>query len=362
MKRNVSFVVNGSPESAMGMRARGLSRSLPSEWALHYCYRLEGGKLAAARQLYQEVQAQNPEVLYVLDMAVSGAIAGMAYKLRHGRALVIDTGDAITALARNAQLRGPAGLAATWALEESSLRYADRIVVRGEWHQEYLAARGIASTWIPDGFEKELFYPAQASPAREFLCVGLIGSVIWNGRLESTYGWDLVETLAALPDLPVRGLLVGDGSGLEKIREHAVRRGVKDRILFAGRIPYQQLREWITQMDICLSTQTNDLPGQVRTTGKLPLYLACGRFILASRVGQASRVLPEEMLLEYEGQCDLAYPGKIAARIRELHGQGYDWHATGQRLAAQTAMRFEYEYLSRQVADLIEGLCTSRSG
>ena len=70
---------------------------------------------------------------------------------------------------------------------------------------------------------------------------------------------------------------------------------------FAGQVPYAELPGWLHRMDICLSTQTNDVVGWVRTTGKLPLYLAAGRFVLASRVGEAARVLPEEMLVDGEG-------------------------------------------------------------
>ena len=35
-------------------------------------------------------------------------------------------------------------------------------------------------------------------------------------------------------------------------------------------------------MDVCISTQSNDLVGMVRTTGKLPLYLAYGKYVIAN--------------------------------------------------------------------------------
>ena len=72
--------------------------------------------------------------------------------------------------------------------------------------------------------------------------------------------------------------------------------------MFAGRRPLTELPALLAACDICLSTQTNDVPGNVRTTGKLPLYLACGRYILASNVGEAARVLPPEMLVPYDEQ------------------------------------------------------------
>jgi hypothetical protein len=74
-------------------------------------------------------------------------------------------------------------------------------------------------------------------------------------------------------------------------------------------------------MDIALSTQTNNLPGQVRTTGKLPEYMAADRFIIASRVGEAAFLLPELMLLDYYGNLDQNYPVRLADRVGLLHNR-----------------------------------------
>lgn len=355
----VAFVVNGTPQSAMGVRARGLASGLESGpdpvFQPFFLYRQEGSKWAAAQLLVAELVQIRPDLIYVLDMGVAGVLASLRYRGVSGLPWIIDTGDAITALARAAQLRGSLGLAATWLLEETGLRLASHIVVRGSFHQELLVARGVSSTWIPDGFEGDLFFPEPKPKTSPEFTLGLVGSIVWNGAIEGTYGWDLVEMLAGLRDLPLRGLLVGDGSGLAKLKEYAATRGVADRLEFAGRIPYERLRSWIARMDVCLSTQTNDLPGQVRTTGKLPLYSACGRFILASRVGEAARVLPASMLVDYQGSRDLAYPTKLAAHFRELWNAGTDFAAEGASLAANVAPRFDYRRLGADLNRLLMG-------
>ena len=56
----------------------------------------------------------------------------------------------------------------------------------------------------------------------------------------------------------------------------------------------------------------------MRTTGKLPLYLANNRFVLATDVGQASWVLPPEMRLPYQGVVDGEYPRRLATRLRGI--------------------------------------------
>ena len=260
-----------------------------------------------------------PKVCYVFDMAYSGVVAALIYKRLTGRRVVIDTGDAITALAQSMG-RSPTGVRLTRWLEERSLTAADRIVVRGSYHKEWLAERGVAAEVIPDGVESSLIGIPDADPLRKqygldgVLTVGLVGSVVWNPRLQTCYGWDLIELIRILKDRPVKGVLIGDGSGLPVLRARCQECGVADRVVFLGRVAYEELPLRLGLIDVCLSTQTNDLVGQVRTTGKLPLYLAAGRYILASRVGEAARILDPEMLVDFEGTKDPQYPDKLAAR------------------------------------------------
>lgn len=352
----IVMVVNGGAESAMGIRARGLCSEFEPHWSVAYLYREAESKWEGASAFAKSIEELRPDVVYVLDLGAAGILGALRVKLSRSFHLIVDTGDAITALARAAKLRGSLGIGMTWVLEQTGLRCADSIVVRGEFHAEYLRRKGIHAHWIPDGYEPELFFGSERpTEASSGLTLGLLGSITWNGSLEATYGWDLVTTLGLLKDLPIQGLLVGDGSGLARLKEYAHSCGVDNRIHFAGRVAYQNLRQWIHQMDICLSTQTNDLPGQVRTTGKLPLYLACGRFILASRVGQAARVLPESMLVDYDGSRDAGYPAKLAQRIRELFLAGADLTMEGQALSRRVAREFSYPLLSAKLAALIRG-------
>lgn len=307
----------------MADRAGAFASRLSGRWHVTTaCRRSQGaaGISGFARWLRETA----PDVVYVFDMGVAGVLAGAWRTLGRSTPLVIDTGDAIAALARSTGMRGPLGLLATSALERFSLRAADHIVVRGTFHRELLAEQRVNATVIPDGVNLGVFSPRDGSAMRRALdlgdgfVVGLVGSSVWSPSLGIAYGWDLIEMLSQVRELPVRGLLVGDGSGIEHLRERARVLGVEDRIVFAGRRPLDELPEILSACDVCLSTQSNDVPGNVRTTGKLPLYLACGRYVLASRVGEAARVLPGEMLVPYEGTVDKAYPSRLADRVRAL--------------------------------------------
>jgi glycosyltransferase involved in cell wall biosynthesis len=148
--------------------------------------------------------------------------------------------------------------------------------------------------------------------------VGVVGSLNRAPRLGLTYGWDVVEALAHA-DPSVGALIVGDGPGRAELEERAGRLGVAARCRFVGAVPPQDVAEWIGAMDVAVTTQTNDRVGAVRTTGKLPLYLACGRPVLASDVGEARRLLgPLGWTIPYDGVVDEQYPKRLAEAVEKL--------------------------------------------
>jgi glycosyltransferase involved in cell wall biosynthesis len=135
---------------------------------------------------------------------------------------------------------------------------------------------------------------------------------------------------------------------------------VSERIRFVGHVSHDLLPPYINAMDICLSTQTNDWVGRARTTAKLPLFLACGRYILASRVGEAARVLPEEMLVDYPGGFDPTYAERLARRIERLVREPHLL-----RLAEQSRqiaeLEFDYNVLVPRVAELLRSVLSRRA-
>jgi glycosyltransferase involved in cell wall biosynthesis len=355
----VAFVVNGPEDGAMGHRARAFAHRLGPGFTATILYRGRG-KFRPAARFAAELSRFRPRVCYVLDMAAAGVLGGLAWKARTRGRLVIDTGDAITALAA-AVGRGPVGRLLTAGLERVSLAAADRIVVRGTYHRQWLADRGVRAEFIPDGVETDLFAPWPAADLRNelklggVLTVGLVGSVTWNSRPATCYGWDLVELIRLLRDRPVVGVLIGDGSGLPVLRERCCRYDIEGRVRFLGRIPYEQLPRYLNAIDVCLSTQTDDLVGRVRTTGKLPLYLACGRYVLASRVGEAARVLGDAMLVEYRGTTDPDYPARLAERVVGLLDNPARLDLARVNVAVARA-HFDYGVLADRVRRLLEAV------
>lgn len=322
----VAILVNGASDSIEAVRASGLSQNHARD-SLLILHR-SASKSDTAAAWHRELEAFKPQVIYVMNTAMPGIQVAWQWRRAQGVPFILDTGDAVLDMARSAGTAPWWRLPALWAGERLAQSRAAHIVVRGTRHKEHLEQNGHREvTVIRDGYvDRGDISTASVEALRSKLglegsfVVGLIGSLVFSQKLKICYGWDLVEALTELRDLPVKGLIIGDGPGRPWLEAKAVAEGVRNQLIFTGRVDYPEVPLHLHLMDVALSTQTNNLAGQARTTGKLPEYMAAGRFILASRVGEAALVLPDGMLLDYHGTVDSGYPTRLAARVRELVG------------------------------------------
>jgi GT2 family glycosyltransferase len=292
--------------------------------------------------------------LYLVDVVKATTVAAVLGRLR-GRRVIVDTGDAVFALARSLGDRSFLGLLAVGVGERLALRCANRTVVRGRAHAR-LMPRPV--THIPD-LAPPGAGPVPAEDLRRDLgledgyVVGLLGSLILSERLGVSYGWDLIEALVHT-DPRVCGLVVGDGSGRPALEARARELGVTERCRFVGAVGPEHVCGYVCAMDAALSTQTNDVVGQVRTTGKLPLYLTCERPVLATHVGEAARLLgPHGWTLPYRGRLDRGYPPRLAERVESWRTDP-EGEAGRRALAGSLAGEFDRATMQRRLLELLE--------
>jgi glycosyltransferase involved in cell wall biosynthesis len=152
-------------------------------------------------------------------------------------------------------------------------------------------------------------------------------------------------------------LIVGDGTGLEFLRNRAGALGVSSRCRFVGRVAFDEVGQYVSAMDGAISTQTNDLVGHVRTTGKLPLYLAYGCPVIASHVGEAARILgPLGWTQPYYGVVDRSYPSRLAIAIEQWSNDPCG-ASRRRHLALKLAREiFDADTMRLRIADLIATL------
>ena len=357
--RSILFIANGGTESAAAERARKFAAATIGRTVVLV---RRAGRFRSIGDFASAILKFHPDLVYCVDLAVVPVLAGVLGS-RKAR-LIVDTGDYPSAFFRQVRA-GFAKVLAARALEEVVYRRADAVVVRGVHHAAIMRAHGVRQVAvIPDGVDLDLVRAEPDLALRQrlgladILTVGVAGYFTWYERLGGGLGSELVRALALLRDLPIHGVLIGGGPGLSKLRMLATELGVADRLHMLGWIPYQEYSRYLSLMDISLLTLTNDLSSWVRTTGKLPGYLASGRYILASAVGTAQSILPDDMLIPYAGHWDDTYPTKVAARVREL-AMKPDRLTDGMAIRSK-AQEFAYPKIAGAAAALIDQVLCAR--
>lgn len=356
------FLVNGDSESWAGIRARFFAVPINKLYRPIIYYKTEG-KLQTTSNFIKKVIREKPQCLYILQPGYVNSIPGLLAKALFKTKIIIDIGDIAYEVAKLTGDRTFIALTITKIIEKLLWKLSDVIIVRGFYHKLYFDKLGYKNVhFIPDGIDTATTKPVEnvKELRKQFglencFTIGVMGSINWSKKLQMCYGWEIIEAIKLLKDLQVKGVIIGDGNGIPILKEKAKEYKIYDKIVFTGRIRHEELPEYLNLIDVCISTQTNNIVGWLRTTGKLPIYLACNKYILTTKVGSAIRVLPEEMLIPYNGIKDIDYPGRLAQKIRNLYNNPnlLSVRKNGNQIAKE---QFEYSKLAEKVADIIRFL------
>lgn len=275
-------------------------RSQPStsRWSRLPLLRQLSVVLGLTRRLRQVAQSSRPDILHAHSPALNGLAA-----LRVGRALGIPVVYEIRAFWEDAAAdhgtspQGGARYRLTRALESYVLRRADAVTTICEGLRDDIRARGIAPgkiTVIPNAVDLSRFPLSReagadggADLARRH---GLSGHPVC-GFIGSFYAYEgLALLLRALPRLlaaqpALRLLLVGGGPQENELKALAAQLGVADAVVFAGRVPHQDVAHYYQLFDVLVYPRLPMRLTELVTPLKPLEAMAQGRLVLASDVG-----------------------------------------------------------------------------
>ena len=178
-----------------------------------------------------------------------------------------------------------------------ALRRADRVIAVAQPLAEYAMSLGVAPervAVVANGVDTTVFAPRSRAEARR--AVGMDGGpiIVSVGHLSPRKGFQrVIRVLPALlktqPNL--RFVIVG-GEGAEASNKAALEAlvdtlGLREHVLFAGAQPPARVAEWLNAADaFVLASDYEGCPNVVLEA------LACGRPVVASRVGHVEHMVP----------------------------------------------------------------------
>ena len=237
--------------------------------------------------------------------------------------------------------------------ERLNLRAAARIFVVSEVERQNLEARGVPAAKIvvnPNGVDAERFRPGigGAGVRKELgigeteVVAGFVGTFgPWHGVVQ------LAEAIKRVPS-NARFLLVGSGSLHGEVERILQAETESRRVIFTGTVAHERVPQLLDACDILVSPHIPLADGSdfFGSPTKVFEYMALGKGIVASRLGQIGEVLDADetaLLVEPGNVNELAHAivklvesptlrARLGARAREVAIQKHTWQHNARRV------------------------------
>jgi glycosyltransferase involved in cell wall biosynthesis len=281
--------------------------------------------------------------------------AGVEASIRTGAPLFLEYNGSEVWIGKHWDMSGMLPLLERF--ERLNLKAAARIFVVSDVERRNLLRAGVPEEKIvvnPNGVDVEAFRPgAGGAAAREELGIGQTETVAgfvgtfgpWHGVLT------LAEAITMLPeDSGLRFLLVGAGRFRDEV-ESIIRAAGKERlVIFTGHVDHQRVPALLDACDLLLSPHVPLEDGSefFGSPTKLFEYMAMGKGIIASRLGQIGDVLAHEetaLLVEPGNARELS---DAILRLRESSELRESLGAAARRLAIE---RHTWKHNAQRVLD-----------
>ena len=218
-------------------------------------------------------------------------------------------------------------------VEQAAIRYCDRAITCTREMKEVFVARGADAAKVDvvlNAADESIFdvdrYPPQPREDGRF-------TLICHGSVEERYGHDtLIEAVALLGDeIPELRLEVyGEGSFLEEVEELSRRRGLGERVWFAGDyVPIEQLLDALARADAGVVAMKKDAFRDLTHCNKMYDLIAMRCPAAISRTRSVQSYFDEGCFAYFDADD----PADLARAIREL----YAAPELGERLVERAA-------------------------
>jgi len=250
------------------------------------------------------IEKNRPALVY--HRLASASFAAALAALRRGLPLVIEYNGSEVWIARNWG-RGTTHGTFFERIERAVLQSADRIIAVSEPLVTELVASGIRPERVslqPNGVDAARYRPdANGAAVRRKLgftsedkVVGFIGTFgAWHGAPILVESWNILHSRSSVLQ-NAKLILIGDGPELPQVRRRIEELSLGRSIHLTGLIPQADAPDYLAACDVLISPHVPNADGSAffGSPTKLFEYMAVGRAIVASRLGQIGEVLADE--------------------------------------------------------------------
>ena len=246
------------------------------------------------RRLDEVIGEVRPQILHA-HSPVLNALSAIRVGRRHAIPIVYEIRALWEDAAASHGTHGQAGLRyrVTRAVETRALHRADAVTTICEGLRTDAIARGVPGdkvTVIPNAVDRNKFSGAGIPDPTLASRLGLSGRIVLGffGSFYAYEGLDLL--LRALPHMrhqraDIAILLVGGGPEDERLRALAGEFGLGERVVFAGRVPHEEMCRYYDLVDLLVFPRISTRLTELVTPLKPLEAMAQERIVVASSVG-----------------------------------------------------------------------------
>lgn len=201
---------------------------------------------------------------------------------------------------------------------------------------------------IPNGVNPHRFPAGLTTPRRaapDGFTVGFVGTLKpWHGL--ETLGQAFAALAAQQP--AARLLVVGDGPQRAELQAQLTERGLGQAVHFTGAVAPHEVPHWLAQMDVAVAPYPN-LSHFYFSPLKIFEYMAAGLSVVASRIGQISRLIENDVtgLLCPPGNAEA-----LATALQRLQAEPHLRHRLGQAARITALNHYTWEAVTRRIFNL----------
>lgn len=234
-----------------------------------------------------------------------------------------------------------------------TLQRAHRVIAVSHALKQVIVSLGVNPekvTVVPNGVDREKFFPIDKSHARQKLGLPDRAILLSVGNITPVKGFDLlISAIKVLVDQYRRTdlflVIVGEGPHRIELENLVASQGLASHVRFAGDIPHEQLNYWYGAADLCcLASVREGWPNVVLEA------LACGRPVIGTKVGG----IPEILTTPAVG----ILTERDARSLADAINQGLEriWDVD---IIANHARLFSWSSVARAVLDVFAGAISS---